>query len=93
MTEPIISITGVHNNLAIGSTAVINCTAPSVGDSMASWYSDGSVVSSTGVLILPSVNYTINGTMYTCTVSSPHITNNLTDHETIIVTIQSKSTN
>ena len=46
LTESIISITGVHNNLVIGSTAVINCTAPSVatGDSMISWYSNGSVV-------------------------------------------------
>ena len=90
LTEPIVYITGDHNNLAIGSTAVINCTAQSVGDGMASWYSDGSVVSSTGVLILPSVNYTVNGREYTCTVSSPLITDNIS--EAITVTIQGKLT-
>ena len=91
LTEPIVYITGDHNNLAIGSTAVINCTAPSVGDSMASWYSDGSVVSSTGVLILPSVDYTIDGRKYTCTVNSSLTTDNIS--EAITVTIQGELTN
>ena len=60
-------------------------------DSTINWLShDGSVVSSSGALILQSVNYTINERMFTCFVTSPYLTHNY--NETITVTVQGELT-
>ena len=56
-------------------------------NSKINWLShDGSVVNSSGALILKSVNYTINGRMFTCSVNSPKLTNSI--NKTITVTVQ-----
>ena len=66
------------------------CRVPLLMDSTINWLShDGSVVNSSGALILQSVNYTINGRMFTCSVNSLQLTNSI--NETIIVTVQGKS--
>ena len=61
-------------------------------DSTINWLShDGTVVSSSGALTLVrSVNYTINGRMFTCSVNSPQLTNSI--NETITVTVQGEQT-
>ena len=82
-----IIISGNFKNLQIGSTVQLICRLPNVMYSTINWLShDGSVVSSSGALILQSVNYTINGRMFTCSVNSPQLTNRI--NETITVTVQ-----
>ena len=78
-----VKITSVYNWL---STAVyLNWW------SVINWLSlDGSVVSSSGALILQSVNYTINGRMFTCFVNHTTIDSNY--NETITVTVQGEQT-
>ena len=81
---------GQFQNLQLGSTSTINCSVSLLMNSVINWLShDGSVVSSSGALILQSVNYTINGRMFTCSVNSPQLTNSI--NETITVTVQGKS--
>ena len=56
-------------------------------DSTINWlFHDGSVVNSSGALRLQSVNYTINGIIFTCSVNSPQLKNSI--NETITVTVQ-----
>ena len=82
-----IRISGSFKNLRIGSTSTINCSVPNLMDSSIKWLShDGSVLSSSGVLILQSVNYTINGIMITCSVNSSQLINTI--NETITLTVQ-----
>ena len=82
-----IRISGSFKNLRIGSTSTTNCSAPNLMDSSIKWLShDGSVLNRSGVLILQSVNYTINGTMITCSVNSPQLINTI--NETITLTVQ-----
>ena len=74
-------------NLQIGSLEELLCKVPNLTNSTINWLShDGSVVSSSGALILQSVNYTINGRMFTCSVNSPQLINSI--NETITVTVQ-----
>ena len=82
-----VTISGNFKNLRVGSTVQLMCSVPNLTDSTINWLShDGSVVSSSGALILQSVNYTINGRMFTCSVNSPQLTNSI--NETITVTVQ-----
>ena len=79
-----ITISDNFNNLRTGSSVLLMC---SLLDSSIKWLShDGSVLNSSGVLILQSVNYTINGTMITCSVNSPQLINTI--NETITLTVQ-----
>ena len=86
-----VKITGKYQNLQLGNITTINCSVPQLMNSVINWLSlDGSVVSSSGALILQSVNYTINGIMFVCFVQSPYLTHNY--NETITVTVQSELT-
>ena len=83
----VIVVSGDYQDLRVGSGAVLKCSAPNLMDSAIKWLShDGSVLNSSGVLILQSVNYTINGTMITCSVNSPQLINTI--NETITLTVQ-----
>ena len=85
--EPDLLISGQYQNLRVGSATVINCTALSVADNMIRWLSHSrAVVSSSGTLILQSVDSTNNGTAFTCLVTSPHLTESI--NQTIVVTVQ-----
>ena len=84
-------INGEYQNHQLGSTNTVDCSVPQLMESTIKWLShDGSVVSSSGALILQSVNYTINGNMFTCFVQSPHLNHNY--NETITVTVQGELT-
>ena len=87
----VIVISGDYENLRIGSSAMIYCTAPTLSNSITiSWLSqDGSVVSSSGVLALQPVNYSISGSVFTCSVTSPQLT--IAVNQSVTVTIQGKS--
>ena len=87
LTSDTTAISGNFKNIRIGSTPRILCSAPNLMDNAIKWLShDGSVLNSSGVLILQSVNYTINGTMITCSVNSPQLINTI--NETITLTVQ-----
>ena len=82
-----IVISGRFKNIQIGSSLQLVCRTPNLTNSSIKWLSDdGSVLNSSGVLILQSVNYTINGTMITCSVNSTQLTNTI--NETITLTVQ-----
>ena len=87
----VIVISGDYEDLRIGSSAIIYCTAPTLSNSSTiSWLSqDGSVVSSSGVLALQPVNYSINGSVFTCSVDSPQLM--IAVNQSVTVTIQGKS--
>ena len=92
LVSDIINISGNSKKIQIGSTVQLMCIVSHLIDSAINWLShDGSVVSSSGALILQSVNYTINGRMFTCSVNSPKLTNSI--NETITVTVQGKHNN
>ena len=82
-----VAISGNFNNLQVGSTLQLMCSIPQLMNSTIKWLShDGSVVSSSGALILQSVNYTIDGRMFTCSVNSTQLTNSI--NQIITVTVQ-----
>ena len=85
-----IVISGDYEDLRIGSSAMIYCTAPTLSNSSTiSWLSqDGSVVSSSGVLALQPVDYSINGSVFTCSVVSPQLLINI--NQSIVVITQGK---
>ena len=87
----VIVISGDYENLRIGSSAMIYCTAPTLSNSSTiSWLSqDGSVVSSSSVLALQPVDHSINGSVFTCSVVSPQLT--IAVNQSVTVTIQGKS--
>ena len=69
-----IRISGEHSDLTVGSTYNITCTVPGLDDSSAiMWTSSAAAVpvSTTTTLTLQSVNNTLNGTEFTCSVNSP----------------------
>ena len=69
-----IDVSGPYQSLTLGSTAIITCSVADLSAPTINWLShDGSVVSSSGALILQSVNYTINGRVFTCSVNSPQL--------------------
>ena len=87
MLSDAITISGNYTQLQIGKTMQLSCGVPNLMDSSIKWLShDGSVLNSSGVLILQSVNYTINGTMITCSVNSSQLINTI--NETITLTVQ-----
>ena len=87
LVSDLINISGNSKNLKIGSTVQLMCRVSHLASSTINWLShDGSVVNSSGALILQSVNYTINGRMFTCSVKSSQLTNSI--NETITVTVQ-----
>ena len=87
-----VTISGNFKNLRVGTTVQLMCRVPLLMNSAINWLShDGSVVNSSGTLILQSVNYTINGRMFTCSVNSSQLTNSI--NETITVTVQGESVN
>ena len=68
-----ISISGEHSDLTVGSTYNITCSVPGLDDSSAiMWTSSAAAVpvSTTNTLTLQSVNNTLNGTEFTCSVNS-----------------------
>ena len=92
LIESNINVSGNYQNLRIGSTTMITCTTPMLMGSTITWLDqDGSVVSNSGVLTLQSVDYTINGSVFTCSVNSSYFASNTSLNQTIVVTIQSNS--
>ena len=71
-----ISISGEHTDLTVGTTYNITCTVPGLDDSSAiMWTSSAAavLVSTTNTLTLQSVNNTLNGTEFTCSVNSSEL--------------------
>ena len=82
-----IMISGNYTNMRIGSTEELQCKALLLTNSTIRWLSqNGSVVSSSAVLIIKPVNYSINGSMFVCSVNSSNLINSIS--RTIMVTIQ-----
>ena len=82
-------ISGNYTNMRIGSTVEIQCKAPMLANSTIMWlFQNGSVVSSSSVLSIEPVNYSINGSVFTCSVSSPLLYS--PGSKNITVTIQGK---
>ena len=85
-----LTVTGQYQNLRVGSSAVINCTAPAVLTEQTLTWSDPNGVAlvtstaQTASLSLSPVDYTMRGS-YTCTLTSPQLVNNRI--ETIAVTV------
>ena len=68
-----ISISGEHSDLTVGTTYNNTCSVPGLDDSSAiMWTSSAAAVpvSTTNTLTLQSVNNTLNGTEFTCSVNS-----------------------
>ena len=89
-----ISISGQHTNLIVGSTYTINCTVPGLEDSTILWTSTAAAavpVSTTNTLTLQSVDSTLNGTVFTCSVNSSKLHTGSPKIKNITVTIQSMS--
>ena len=82
-------ISGKYTNMLIGSTVEIQCKAPMLTNSTIRWlFQNGSVVSSSSVLSIEPVNYSINGSVFICSVSSPLLYS--PGRKSITVTIQGK---
>ena len=80
-------ISGNYTNMRIGSTVELQCIAPMLANSTISWLSqDGSCVNNSAVLILKSVTYSNNRSVFICSVSSPQLKNSI--NRTITVTLQ-----
>ena len=82
-------ISGNYTNMRIGSTVEIQCKAPMLANSTIKWlFQNGSVVSSSSVLSIEPVNYSINGSVFTCSVNSSLL--HSPGRKNITVTIQGK---
>ena len=89
-----ITISGQHTDLTVGTTYTINCTVPGLEDSeiTALWTMStdpSSVQVSANTLTLQSVDSTLNGTVFTCSVNSLRLYSS--GMKKITVTIQSMS--
>ena len=72
---PVIQITGDYDQLTVGSDLQLTCALnPTVAGSTFQWTdSSGSVVSTSSSLQQGPVTPALNGTVYTCTVSSVNL--------------------
>ena len=91
-----ISISEQHTDLTVGTTYTINCTVPGLEDSEAVilWTTStdlSSVQVSANILTLQSVNSTLNGTVFTCSVSSSKLHTGSPTMKNITVIVLSKS--
>ena len=88
-----ITISGQHTDLTVGTTYTITCTLPGLDDSTILWTSTAAAaavpVSTANTLTLQSVDSTLNGTVFTCSVNSSKLYSS--GMEKITVTIQSMS--
>ena len=85
-----IEITDSYQNLRVGNTAVITCSVPLLNNSIITWLAqNGSEVNNTGVLILQSVDYSINGSVFTCSVNSSML--HTPEERNITVTVQGRN--
>ena len=75
--------------LQVGSTSTINCTANNYNAGTINWLlQNGSIVNNLGVLTLQPVDYSINGSEYTCSLILSHWPHRI--NKVITVTIQGK---
>ena len=74
--------------LQVGSTSTINCTVNNYNTGTINWLQNGSVVNSSGVLTLQPVDYSINGSEFTCSLNLSHWPYRI--YKMITVTIQGK---
>ena len=67
-----ILISGDYSDLQVGSTTNITCTVPGIPPEAVLWSGtwNGASTVSPGVLMLSSVDSTLNGTEFTCSVNS-----------------------
>ena len=84
----VLQITGDFDQLTVGSELMLNCSLNlSLTGSTFQWTNNsGSVVSNSAVLQQGPVTPTLNGAMYTCTVSSEEFMS--TASQSIIVTVR-----
>ena len=88
-----LTVTGQYQNLRVGSSAAINCTAPAVlTDRTLTWSDPNGVTmvtstTRTALLTLSPVDYTMRGS-YMCTLTSSQLVSNRV--ETIAVTVDGK---
>ena len=89
-----ISISGQHTNLTVGATYNITCSVPGLEDSsVIMWTSSAAAaipVSTTDTLTLQSVNNTLNGTEFICSVNSSKLYSGSRRMRKITVTVLSK---
>ena len=83
-----LQIAGGYDQLTVGSELMLNCSLnPPVADSTFQWTDNsGSVVSNSAVLQHRPVTPTLNGTVYTCTVSSGEFMS--TGSQSITITVR-----
>ena len=80
-------ISGNYINLRIGSTVELQCKAPMLSNSTIMWLSqNGSIVNSSAVLIIKSVAYSIDVSMFKCSVNPSQLTYSI--NRTIMITIE-----
>ena len=85
-----ISISGEHTDLTVGTTYNIICSVPGLDDSRAIMWTGSAAavpVSTTNTLTLQSVNNTLSGTEFTCSVNSMKLHANSPTMKTITVTV------
>ena len=83
-----LKITGDYDQLTVGSELMLNCSlnTPLTGSTFQWTDNSGSVVSNSAVLQHGPVTPTLNGTVYTCTVSSGEFMS--TASQSITVTVK-----
>ena len=83
-----IVITGSFNDLTVGSAVDIRCEVPGIATDAVSWNNDVyTAQDESSVLMFQSVTSSLNGTMFTCSVNSSLLHNQLGSKD-IIVTVQ-----
>ena len=82
-----ISIFEDYSDLQVGSTQNITCTVPGIPPQAVMWSGTWSrAYLSSNVLMLSSIDSTLNGTEFTCSVNSSQLINTI--NETITLTVQ-----
>ena len=85
-----IQISNNFQNLTLGSSTSITCSVPNLADSSIRWLSQGEqmVFNYSGVLVLETVNYTIDGKIFRCSVNSSQLYS--PGGKSITITVQGK---
>ena len=88
-----IAISGDYSDLQVGRTQNITCTVPGIPPDAVMWSGTWSRASlSSDVLMLSSIDSTLNGTEFTCSVNSSVLYSGSPNMKKIIVTVKSMST-
>ena len=88
-----IAISGDYSDLQVGRTQNITCTVPGIPPEAVMWSGTWNRASlSSNVLMLSSIDSTLNGTEFTCSVNSSVLYSGSPNMKKIIVTVKGMST-